>query len=103
MKCKTLLFLGIFFIGSIVQAQNSYLNEDENTKILKEILKEIEQLKKGQDKMSKELAALKTAQPSQNKAAGGAKGAKKNVPIGNSIVLGKKDAPVTIVKWTDFQ
>tara|TARA_Y100001970_G_scaffold182302_1_gene221796 strand:- start:511 stop:801 length:291 start_codon:yes stop_codon:yes gene_type:complete len=95
--------LGLFFIGSILQSQTSYSNENENTKILKEILKEIEQLKKGQDKMSKELATLKTAQPSQNKVAGGAKGAKKNVPIGNSIVLGKKDAPVTIVKWTDFQ
>ena len=103
MRYKIFLMLGLFFIGSILQSQTSYSNENENTKILKEILKEIEQLKKGQDKMSKELAALKTAQPSQNKAAGGAKGSKKNVPIGNSIVLGKKDAPVTIVKWTDFQ
>ena len=102
MRYKIFLMLGLFFIGSILQSQTSYSNENENTKILKEILKEIEQLKKGQDKMSKELATLKTAQPSQNKAAG-AKGAKKNVPIGNSIVLGKADAPVTIVKWTDFQ
>ena len=103
MRYKIFLMLGLFFIGSILQSQTSYSNENENTKILKEILKEIEQLKKGQDKMSKELATLKTAQPSQNKAAGAAKGAKKNVPIGNSIVLGKADAPVTIVKWTDFQ
>ena len=73
MRYKSFLMLGLFFIGSILQSQTSYSNENENTKILKEILKEIEQLKKGQDKMSKELAALKTAQPSQNKAAGGAK------------------------------
>ena len=95
--------LGLFFIGSILQSQTSYSNENENTKILKEILKEIEQLKKGQDKLSKELATLKTDQPSQNKAAGGVKGGKKNVPIGNSVVLGNADAPITVIKWTDFQ
>ena len=25
------------------------------------------------------------------------------IAIGNSIVLGKKDAPITIIEWTDFQ
>tara|TARA_Y100001970_G_scaffold148783_1_gene182724 strand:- start:1565 stop:1879 length:315 start_codon:yes stop_codon:yes gene_type:complete len=104
MRYKIFLMLGLFFMGSILQSQTSYSNESENTKILKEILKEIEELKKGQDKMSKELATLKTAQPSQNKAAGGVnKGAKKDVPVGNSMVLGKADAPITIIKWTDFQ
>ena len=103
MKCKTLLFLGIFFIGSIVQAQNSYLNEDENTKILKEILKEIEQLKKGQDKLSKEINTLKTAQSNNNKSGGDKSGAVKDVPVGNSMVLGNPKAPVTVIKWTDFQ
>ena len=27
----------------------------------------------------------------------------KNIPIGDSIVLGNPNAPVTIIKWTDFQ
>lgn len=101
MKYKIFLFLGLFFMSSIIYSQNSYLNENENTKILKEILKEIEQLKKGQDKLSKELATLKAAPANQK--SGGTKGGKKNVPIGNSMVLGKKDAPITIVEWTDFQ
>jgi len=101
MRYKTFLLLGLFLIGSIIQSQTSYSNENENTKILKEILKEIEELKKGQDKMSKELATLKTAPPSDKSAS--TKGGKKNVPVGNSMVLGKADAPVTIIKWTDFQ
>tara|TARA_Y100001970_G_scaffold247347_1_gene316019 strand:+ start:178 stop:483 length:306 start_codon:yes stop_codon:yes gene_type:complete len=101
MKYKIFLFLGLFFMSSVIHSQNSYLNENENTKILKEILKEIEQLKKGQEKLSKELATLKAAPANQKSA--GTKGGKKNVPIGNSMVLGKKDAPITIVEWTDFQ
>jgi TolA-binding protein len=101
MRYKTFLLLGLFLIGSIVQSQTSYSNENENTKILKELLKEIEQLKKGQDQLSKEIATLKTAQPNNKSAA--PKGGKKNVPVGNSMVLGKTDAPVTIIKWTDFQ
>ena len=102
MRYKTFLLLGFFLIGSIIQSQTSYSNENENTKILKEILKEIEELKKGQDKMSKELATLKKIAPSNNKSAG-TQGGKKNVPVGNSMVLGKADAPITIIKWTDFQ
>ena len=27
----------------------------------------------------------------------------KDVPIGNSMVLGNPKAPITIIKWTDFQ
>tara|TARA_B110001454_G_scaffold199206_1_gene203809 strand:- start:1228 stop:1536 length:309 start_codon:yes stop_codon:yes gene_type:complete len=102
MRYKTFLLLGLFLIGSIVQSQTSYSNENENTKILKELLKEIEELKKGQDKISKELATLKKIAPS-NKSATPNKGGKKNVPVGNSMVLGKADAPITIIKWTDFQ
>ena len=101
MRYKTFLLLGLFLIGSVVQSQTSYSNENENTKILKEILKEIEELKKGQDKMSKELATLKKIAPSNQPAA--SQGGKKNVPVGNSMVLGKADAPITIIKWTDFQ
>jgi len=102
MRYKIFLLAGAFLLSSFAISQNSYLKEDDNTKILKEILKEIEELKKGQDKISKEVSKLKASNPSGNKPAV-AKGGKKNVPIGNSIVLGKADAPVTIIKWTDFQ
>ena len=98
MRYKIFLLAGAFLLSSFAISQNSYLKEDDNTKILKEI----EELKKGQDKISKEVSKLKASNPSGNKPAV-AKGGKKNVPIGNSIVLGKADAPVTIVKWTDFQ
>jgi len=33
MKYKIFLFLGLFFMSSIIHSQNSYLNENENTKI----------------------------------------------------------------------
>ena len=44
---------------------------------------------------------LKAAQSNNN--GGAQKSAVKNVPIGNSMVLGNPKAPVTITKWTDFQ
>tara|TARA_Y100001968_G_C18850178_1_gene477726 strand:- start:19 stop:477 length:459 start_codon:yes stop_codon:yes gene_type:complete len=84
----------------------------DNTAILQElkkILREISILKVSQDKMSKDIAALKT---SQGKAKQQQKGKEptaaqsavvKNIPIGDSMVLGNPDAPVTIIKWTDFQ
>tara|TARA_B110000014_G_scaffold258705_1_gene245241 strand:- start:2031 stop:2345 length:315 start_codon:yes stop_codon:yes gene_type:complete len=104
MRYKAFLFLSIFLFGTTLQSQ-SYLKEDENTKILKEILKEISELKKGQDKLSKEIKTLKTAQSKNQDKSGGNKAAStiKNVPVGNSMVLGNPKAPVTIVKWTDFQ
>ena len=104
MRYKAFLFLSIFLFGTTLQSQ-SYLKEDENTKILKEILKEISELKKGQDKLSKEITTLKTAQSKNQDKSGGNKAAStiKNVPVGNSMVLGNPKAPVTIVKWTDFQ
>ena len=71
--------------------------------VMKEILKEIDELKKGQDKLKKEITNLKSAAPANSNKGVAAKGGKKNVPIGNSMVLGKADAPVTITKWTDFQ
>ena len=103
MRYKAFLFLSIFLFGTILQSQ-SYIKEDENTKILKEILKEISELKKGQDKLSKEITTLKAAQSNNQKKSDGNKAsAIKNVPVGNSMVLGNPKAPVTIVKWTDFQ
>ena len=47
--------------------------------------------------------SLKSAAPANANKGVASKGGKKNVPIGNSMVLGKADAPVTITKWTDFQ
>ena len=97
--------IALLFFYSDLNA-NSYLNKNSDTEILSKILKEIEELKKSQDKtqkaigdLSKEVKALKgnNAAPTNNKTA------VKNVPIGDSIVLGNPKAPITIVKWTDFQ
>lgn len=103
MRNIILILSGIFLISSTVFSQTSYMNDGENTKILKEILKEIGELKKGQDKLKKEIASIKSAAPANANKGVASKGAKKNVPIGNSMVLGKADAPVIITKWTDFQ
>ena len=97
--------IALLFFYSDLNA-NSYLNKSSDTEILSKILKEIEELKKSQDKtqkaisdLSKEVKALKgnNAAPDNNKTA------VKNVPVGDSIVLGNPKAPITIVKWTDFQ
>ena len=47
MRNIILILSGIFLISSTVFSQTSYMNDGENTKILKEILKEIGELKKG--------------------------------------------------------
>tara|TARA_Y100001936_G_C15457291_1_gene352095 strand:- start:38 stop:364 length:327 start_codon:yes stop_codon:yes gene_type:complete len=103
MRNIILILSGTFLIISTIFSQTSYMNESENTKILKEILKEIGELKKGQDKLKKEITNLKSAAQANPSKGVASKSAKKDVPIGNSIVLGKKEAPVTIIKWTDFQ
>ena len=106
MKKYLFLSLALLFFGSNLNAK-SYLDQNSNTEILSKILKEIEELKKSQDKTQKaindlsgEIKLLKgknAAPPSDNKTA------VKNVPIGNSMVLGNPKAPITVVKWTDFQ
>ena len=99
-------------IESDVNALKNNQTSTDNAAILKElkkILREVSILKVSQDKMSKDIAALKT---SQGKAKQQQKGKEptaaqsavvKNIPIGDSMVLGNPDAPVTIIKWTDFQ
>lgn len=78
---------------------------------------EIEALKKGQEEMRKELQAVrsdlrKILQELGNIKAGNAKPAPNpkaadttiyDIEIGDSPVLGPKDAPITIVEFTDFQ
>jgi len=106
MKKYLFLSLALLFFGSNLNAK-SYLDQNSNTEILSKILKEIEELKKSQDKTQKAINDLSgeiklrkgknAAPPSDNKSA------VKNVPIGNSMVLGNPKAPITVVKWTDFQ
>ena len=107
-------FNKIFFVTSLVLCFSlgygqTYLksnSNDANTEILSKILKEIEGLKKGQEKLANDLNALKVKAPAAPKKPAGTAAQTatvKNVPIGNSMVLGNPKAPVTIVKWTDFQ
>ena len=92
----------LLFCSSI--SAKTYLNDAEgsNTEILSKILKEIEELKKSQDKTQKAIADLsnevkalkgKNTAPASNKG-----GAVKDVAIGNSMVLGNPKAPITIIK-----
>ena len=84
-------------LNSLSQAQNSALDKlDKIEKVQIALQKGIADLKKGQpitpDKDNKKQQPPK-ADP--NKVY--------DIAIGNSIVLGKKDASVTIIEWTDFQ
>ena len=108
---KTNLFLSmiLLFFCSSVNAK-SYLDQelDTDTEILSKILKEIEELKKSQEKTQKAIVELSVqvqtlkannGAPNNNKKADGVK----DVPIGDSMVLGNPKAPITIIKWTDFK
>ena len=102
---KLFLIIGLFLLSSFIHT-NTYLknDSDKNTELLSKILKEIESLKKGQEKLASDIKALKSAPPSKGKQPTPAQASVvKNVPIGNSMVLGNPNAPVTIVEWTDFQ
>ena len=100
-------------LESDVNNLKSTQNSKDNTAILQElkkILREISVLKVSQDKMAKDIAALKASQGKTKKQEGKQPAATaaqsavvKNIPIGDSMVLGNPDAPVTIMKWTDFQ
>ena len=102
---KLFLIIGFFLLSSVMYS-NTYLknNADTTTELLSKILKEIEELKKGQDQLKADIKALKSA-PSKGKQQPTAAQASavKNVPIGDSMVLGNPNAPVTIIEWTDFQ
>ena len=85
-------------LNSISQAQNSVL--DKLDKIEKDqvvLQKGIADLKKGQTAKAPNKDNKKQQPPKAdpNKVY--------DIAIGNSIVLGKKDASVTIIEWTDFQ
>jgi len=96
---KIFLIVGLFLLSSFIHTQTNDTNE-----LLSKILKEIESLKKGQEKLASDIKALKNAAPpSKSKATAAQKSEVKNVAIGDSMVLGNPDAPVTIIKWTDFQ
>ena len=72
------------------------LSKIEKTQIA--LQKGIDELKKGQKAVPPTKKDNKKQQPPKadpNKVY--------EIAIGNSVVLGKKDAPVTIIEWTDFQ
>ena len=75
------------------------------------ILDKLDKVEKSQSALQKGMAELKKGQaPAANKSNNKKQQPPKSDPnkvydiaIGNSIVLGKKDASVTIIEWTDFQ
>ena len=101
---KLYLIVSLFLLGSYIQSSTYLKQNNDNTEVLSKILKEIEELKKGQEKLSNEIKSLKASNNNNNQKKGNANASTiKNVPIGNSVVLGNPKAPVTIIKWTDFQ
>ena len=105
---KIYLVLSLILITT-VSFSNTYLKSDRdpNTELLSKILKEIESLKKGQEKLANDIKAIKSAgsktNPSKPAPTAAQSATVKNIPTGDSMVLGNPDAPVTIHKWTDFQ
>jgi len=103
---KIFLVGGLFLVSSLIHTE-TYLKSDNDTstELLSKILKEIESLKKGQEKLANDIKALKAPakQSPKGNPTAAQSSAVKNVPIGDSIVLGNPNAPVTIIKWTDFQ
>ena len=103
---KIFLIIGIFLFSSVIHTE-TYLksNKDSNTELLSKILKELESLKKGQEKLASDIKTLKGSKnnPPKAKPTAAQSAVVKDIPIGNSIVLGNPKAPVTIIKWTDFQ
>jgi len=102
---KLCLIISLFLLGSYIQSSTYLKQNTDNTEILSKILKEIEELKKGQEKLSNDIKALKASGNKNNAQKQGNANAStiKNVPIGDSVVLGNANAPITIIKWTDFQ
>ena len=101
---KFFLVVSLLLLGSYIQS-STYLKtqNNDNTEILSKILKEIEELKKGQEKLSNDIKTLKASGNNNQKQGNANASTIKNVPIGNSVVLGNPNAPITIIKWTDFQ
>ena len=96
----------VFFIVSLFLFSSLVYTQSNNDEILSKILKELQELKSGQEKLANEVKKIKNSAGKSNTkpTLTAAQSAKvKNIPIGDSIVLGNPDAPVTIIKWTDFQ
>jgi protein-disulfide isomerase len=102
-----LLITGLFLVSSVIHTETYLKNDtDTSTELLSKILKELESLKKGQEKLASDIKTLKkgaTTPPQKAKPSAAQASVVKNIPIGDSIVLGNPNAPVTIIKWTDFQ
>jgi len=98
---KSSLFLTALFLLALVSAPLA-LAETDDVSALKS---EIESLKKGQESMQKDLEEIKKLLKSQPARRGRAPEPFKptDVGIGGSPFLGKADAPVTMVEFTDYQ
>jgi len=95
-KCIAILILTTFF-GSAAMAQQ----EEEP-----DLRKQIEELKKGQDEIRKELADIKTLlQASAGRAAAPAAPDVRNLvlDVGSNPFRGEATAKLTLVEFTDYQ
>ena len=104
MRLFIFIVVNIMVLSSTISS-STYLKSDNQDDVLSKILKEIEEIKKGQDQLSEDLKNLKKDLASGSKGKSNSKksGGVKDVEVGNSIVLGNPNAKVTVVKWTDFQ
>ncbi|MBL7047551.1 MAG: hypothetical protein ISR95_08015 [Candidatus Marinimicrobia bacterium] len=127
MKLKTIIhsFLAVFLILPLLNCSNTGTSNQQDPKLeaisreQKIILSRLESIDKNQKDIQKSIADLGTsirnvqtavgkintnppvAQNDQNKPDDADKVF--DIPIGNSVVLGPKDAKVTITEWMDFQ
>ena len=105
MRLFVFIFINVMILSSSISSA-TYMKNDNQDDILSKILKEIEEIKKGQDQLSEDLKNLKKDIASGSGSKGKSnskKGGVKDVEVGNSIVLGNPNAKVSVIKWTDFQ
>ena len=101
-KTILILSLGLFLFScsDLQEITDSLKKIDSNQQLILNKLKKL-------DTVEKNIASLSKPQPNTNNKKNERPKADPNkvydVADAGSIILGKPDAPVTIVKWTDFQ
>ena len=86
--------------GADVDKSLAALKENQKT-----ILRKLEAIEKNQAGLKTAIAAIKAPAAPNNKKQQPKADPNKvyDIAIGDSYVMGNKDAPITIIEWTDFQ
>ena len=90
-------------IVQLFKKRKLFMNE-VSQKSQKKILKKLEVIEKNQLGIKTSIAANNKPAPNNKKQQPQADPNKVyDIAIGDSYIMGKEDAPITIIEWTDFQ